>query len=384
MSKKRRGSVRKIGNRWYYSFELPAGKDKKRNRIERVGGDTKEEAEIALTAALADYDNTGRFFESSKSSLEEYMWYWFEEYCLINLKYNTQENYRGVIKRHIAPTIGHFALRDLTPTILQKWINDKYREEYSKKSLSIFYSVVNNALKHAVHPWGLLRDNPMQYVSQPRQQRRNTTKEDLKIIKREDLMRIMEYLTPDMPLYMPFHIGLHTGLRVSEVCGLLWKDIDLDENTLVVERAMVNVERKWILDTTKTASSERTIPLGPSIIRLLKEHRTWVKKNKLFYGPHYTNTDHVCVKENGEPLTPSSMKYNTRKLKEKLEISFNFHSLRHTHATMLMENGAKIKDIQARLGHSRSAITIDTYSHLTEKMQKESVDIFERALDDIK
>ncbi|WP_412177000.1 tyrosine-type recombinase/integrase [Lysinibacillus macroides] len=66
------------------------------------------------------------------------------------------------------------------------------------------------------------------------------------------------------------------------------------------------------------------------------------------------------VKESGEPLTHSSMKYNTRKLQETLEIPFNFHSLRHTHATMLMENGAKIKDIQARLGHSRSAITIDT------------------------
>ncbi len=116
----------------------------------------------------------------------------------------------------------------------------------------------------------------------------------------------------------------------------------------------------------------------------MKEHRIWIKKNKLFYGPHYIDSNHVCVKESGEPITPSSMKYNTNKLKKELQIPFNFHSLRHTHATMLMENGAKIKGIQARLGHSRSAITIDTYSHLTEKMQKESVVIFERALDDIK
>lgn len=379
--KRRRGSVRKRGHKWYYAFDLPG---KNRKRIERVGGNTSAEAEIALTAALAEYDETGRFFESSKSPLEDYMWYWFEEYCLINLKYNTQENYRMVIKKHIVPMIGHYALRDLTPTLLQKWINDKHREQYSKKSMSIFYSVVNNALKHAVYPWGLLKDNPMQYVSQPKQQRRKTTKDDLKIIKREDLISIIGYLTPDMPLYMPFHIGLHTGLRVSEVCGLLWRDIDFDEQTLTVERAMVNINKEWVLDTTKTTSSERSIPLGPTIVKLLKEHRIWIKKNKLFYGLHYIESDHVCVKESGEPLTPSSMKYNTRKLTGSLGIPFNFHSLRHTHATMLMENGAKIKDIQARLGHSRSAITIDTYSHLTEKMQKESVDIFERALDDIK
>jgi integrase len=67
-------------------------------------------------------------------------------------------------------------------------------------------------------------------------------------------------------------------------------------------------------------------------------------------------------------------------MKKDLGVDFNFHSLRHTHATMLMENGAKVKDIQACLGHSRSAITIDTYSHLTQKMQDETIDIFERAM----
>lgn len=95
-----------------------------------------------------------------------------------------------------------------------------------------------------------------------------------------------------------------------------------------------------------------------------------IKKNKLFYGLNYIDSNHVCVKESGESLTTSSMKYNTRKLQETLEIPFNFHSLRHTHSTMFMENGAKIKVIQARLGHNRSAITIDTYLHLTRKDAK--------------
>lgn len=107
-------------------------------------------------------------------------------------------------------------------------------------------------------------------------------------------------------------------------------------------------------------------------------------KNKLKYGVHYTDSDHVYVKECGSIITPNIIKYNTGKMKDKLDIEFNFHSLRHTHATMLMENGAKVKDIQARLGHSRSAITIDTYSHLTQKMQTESVNIFEQAMRDLK
>ena len=90
-------------------------------------------------------------------------------------------------------------------------------------------------------------------------------------------------------------------------------------------------------------------------------------KNKLKYGVHYTDSDYVCVKESGSINTLNVFKYNTSKMKG--ELGINFHSFRHTHATMLMENGAKVKDIQARLDHSRSAITIDTYSHLTQNMQ---------------
>jgi len=71
-------------------------------------------------------------------------------------------------------------------------------------------------------------------------------------------------------------------------------------------------------------------------------------------------------------------------IQEKLGIDFNFHSLRHTHATLLLEQGAPIKDIQARLGHSRSGITLDTYSHLTDKMKNQTVDIFEKLMNDMK
>ncbi|WP_338656877.1 site-specific integrase [Sporosarcina psychrophila] len=150
-----------------------------------------------------------------------------------------------------------------------------------------------------------------------------------------------------------------------------------------MEQAMINKESVWVLDSTKTASSERDIHIGQTLVNILKKHRIWLIKNKLKYGAHYTESNHECVKECGSIITPSVIKYNTRKMQEKLGIEFNFHSLRHTHATMLMENGAKVKDIQARLGHSRSAITIDTYSHLTQKMQNASVDIFEQAIRDI-
>lgn len=378
-----RGEVRKRGKNWYYRFDMGMI-DGKRQRVERVVGPDKKEAERALRQAISEYENIGRHFEPTTMTVSDYMDYWYEEYVKVNLKYNTQTNYERAIRLQIKPAIGKYRLRSLTPAILQEFINDLFRESYAKKSLSIFSSVVNNALKHAVHPWSYLKENPMQYVIMPKYDVRKTTEKDLKILPMETLRKITEYLEEGHPLAIPFHLGLHTGMRVSEVCGLEWSNVDLDKGILKVKNAMINEEGKWILGTTKTISSEREIHLGPSIIKTLKKHRTWIKKNKLKYGVHYTKSDYVCVKECGSIITPSVVKYNTSKMKKTLGIDFNFHSLRHTHATMLMENGAKVKDIQARLGHSRSAITIDTYSHLTQKMQNESVDIFEQAMRDLK
>lgn len=377
-----RGEVRKRGRNWYYRFDMGMV-DGKRQRVEKVVGPDKKEAERALRAAIVEYENTGTYFEPSTITVSDYMDYWYEEYAKVNLKHNTLLAYERAIRLQIKPALGKYRIRSLTPAILQTFVNDLFREGYAKQSLSIFVSIVNNALKHAVHPWGYLKDNPMQYVIMPKYDVRKTTEKDLKILPMETLRKITSYLEEGHPLAIPFYLGLHTGMRVSEVCGLKWKYVDLERGTLQVEQAMINEEGEWILGTTKTVSSEREIHLGPSIIQILKKHRTWIKKNKLKYGVYYTKSDHVCVKECGSIITPSVVKYNTDKMKKKLGIDFNFHSLRHTHATMLMENGAKVKDIQARLGHSRSAITIDTYSHLTQKMQTESVDIFEQAMRDL-
>ena len=111
---------------------------------------------------------------------------------------------------------------------------------------------------------------------------------------------------------------------------------------------------------------------------ILKKHKEWQDSNRIKYGEWYHDSNFVCTKENGEPLNINSYKYLSRVVNYELEINFSMHSLRHTHATLLLENGANIKDIQRRLGHSKLATTMDTYSHITEKMQNNTVNIFEK------
>lgn len=378
-----KGGVRKRYGNWYYYFDL-ASVDGKRKKIERKahGAKTKQEAERMLRKAIAEYENTGTFFEPSETSVHDYFHFWLEEYVEINLKHNTIENYKNIVNNHISPAIGSLQLRMLSPEILQKFINDKHREGFSRRTLTIIHSVLQNALKQAVYPYRLLKENPMQYVKLPRQQIKKPTKEDLKIITMGEIKKINDYLNENHPFYIPFHIGLNTGMRVSEVSALEWKHVDLNKKTIEVEQIVINVDREWVKSTPKTQSSYRVIDIGDTLVNILKKHKTNQKKNKLKYGEFYFESDYVCTKENGQHVTPSVIKYNTRKIKENLGIEFNFHSLRHTHATLLMESGAKIKSIQERLGHSRSSITIDTYSHLTEKTKSETVDIFESLIND--
>ncbi|MBU5486870.1 site-specific integrase [Clostridium sp. MSJ-8] len=159
------------------------------------------------------------------------------------------------------------------------------------------------------------------------------------------------------------------------------ENIDLDNKTLTVEHTLIYKEKVgFVLGTPKTKSSYRTIKIGDTLVNILKKHRIWQKTNKLEYGQYYKDSNYVCTKENGEQITTNSIKYLSRVVNYELKINFNFHSLKHTHATMLLEAGANPKDIQKRLGHSKISTTLDTYSHVTKKMENETVNIFESVI----
>ena len=376
------GSIRKRGNTWYYSFDL--GKvDGKRKRKEKGGFKTKTEAQKALREAINAYENCGTIVKDTNITFADYLDYWFKEYVEINCKFNTQKYYLGIIQKHLKPLLGSYKLKSLSPNVLKEFLNKKYISGLSKSSLSNFYGVLSGSLKMAVYPYKFIKENPMQYVKIPKNSTTKVTQEKIKVLTLDEFKTILNRFPFGSNFYIPLQIAFNTGLRGGEVCALTWDNIDFDNKTLTVEHTLIEKGKGiFELGTPKTKSSFRTIALGDTLINILKKHRTFQKENKLKYGEYYSNSNYICTKENGQLITTSSLKYLSRVVNYELLIDFNFHALRHTHATMLLEGGANLKDIQKRLGHSKLSTTMDTYSHVTNKITTDTVNILEKIIAD--
>ena len=372
------GGVRKRGDNWYYYFE--AGKvNGKRKKIERKGGSTKKEAQIALRNAIAEFEQKGNSIVESNISISDYFDYWFENYVLINCKYNTQQYYRQTIDNHIKPYFGSYKLKQITSKSLQEFLNKKFIDGFSKSSISAFNGVLQKAFRMAVNPYNFIKNNPATNIYLPKFN--ESLKDDkLKIIGRDDFEKIIKRFPEGSSFYIPLQIAFHTGMRASEVCGLTWDYVDLNKRIIKVRQILILKNSKIEFGTPKTTSSNRDILIGETLLDILKKHKENQEKNKKYYKEHYINSNFVCTKENGQVITMNTLKYLSRVVNYELCINFNFHSLRHTHATMLLESGANPKDVQKRLGHNRIATTLDTYSHVTESMEKSTISLFEQFL----
>lgn len=415
------GGVRKRGKTWSYYFDL--GKvDGKRKKKEKGGFRTKKEAEQALAAALTEYNNAGMVFEPSEITVSDYLDQWYELYCKPNLKYNTQVLYLRTIEGHIKPKFGSYKLKVLNPAVLQEYANNLKLNGYSRRHIMGILTMFQSALDYAIEPLHYISQNPMKSVKTPKVEKK--PRERI-ILTMEEWNTIIDHFRGTR-YYIPLMIGFYTGLRISEAFALTWDDIDLKNKTLSVNKQIVKrnfgadvrkvVEKQgkreqrssWYFTTPKTQSSTRTIPFGDTLYSALKQEKARQLENELKYGEYYTihvlkkeidekgngmwrivpvqkcvesqlqRTRLICITENGQYTSTDTFKVCSRTIHHELQIAFDYHSLRHTHATMLIEAGANVKNVQARLGHSNIQTTLQTYVHDTEKMGEQSVELFEQ------
>lgn len=395
--------TRKRGKYWEYSFE-GAKIEGKRNPISKSGFRTKAEAIAAGTQAKAEYDNAGRTFKPSELSVSDYLDYWFENYVKKHLSYYTQRDYESKIRIHMKPGLGKYRLASLEPDVIQRWVDDlKMQKGLSRSMISNSLACLSGALNYAVQPCRYIKYNPCSYVKVP------------KIPVDKDAQAKADYILPvdewetiitrfsDTHFYLPLMTGFYAGLRLGESYGIdLLEDIDFQKGTLSVNHQMQKREKTWVLCNPKY-DSFRTLKIGNELSMAFKKEINNRKKNMLKYGPYYLKSyltpdgtiaqaraDIVvpykeiwpaAVKESGELTNTDSFKYCVRVIHYSLNNPFfHHHCLRHTHGTILAENGAWPRTVMERLGHKDIKTTLERYVFNTEKLQNDAVDIFERAV----
>lgn len=409
------GGVRKRGSTWSYYFDL--GKvDGKRKKKEKGGFRTKKDAEAALAKAINEYNNTGQVFTPSEITVSDYLDQWHELYCVPNLKYNSRQGHFFNIKNHLKPALGKYRLRSLTPAAIQEFVNGLQVAGYSRGTIAQIMGTLRSSLNYAVEPLRYLASSPVQYVKIPRTAKKPKERHALSM---DEWRRILERFPTGNRYHIPLMIGFYCGLRIAETCGLTWDDIDLENRTITVDHQITvheDIPREpdapicsWYITDTKTESSHRTIPFGETLYQALKTEKAIQAKNELWKGGRYQiqitekrqdeqgneliriastakedvcgspRIHFICVDSLGRHTTPDPFAYCTGVIRNELGIDFDYHTLRHTHATILIESGADVKNVQTRLGHSNIRTTLQTYVHDTDKMAARSVDLFEKA-----
>ena len=366
-----KGSVRQRGKKWYYRF-YENGK-----LIERCGGVKKEDALKALNEELnRQYKGYSR---PEETKLCDYLDMWLENYIKGERAENTYDKYQKAIINRINPCIGNIRLCVLKAIHIDKLLRTLKKDKLSGTTIQKYYGVLNTALNRAVKLQMIL-ENPCKYIDTPKREKFKAnilTLEEFKLIYNKLDSTIYE----DYIFKLALDITIETGLRRGEMCGLTWDNIDFEEKSLTIDKALIRIENNYNISNPKTDSSYRTLPISDSLIEKLKHHKLTQSKNKLKYGEFYsdvifndTSYDLIFRHENGKYIVPSTFLQRLKRVckNNKIEKNIRWHDLRHTNATYLIESGVNLKVIQDRLGHSLMQTTADTYSHVTKKMNRDA------------
>lgn len=408
---------------WEYYFE-GAKINGKRQIIHKSGFSTQKDAINAGTQALLEYNNSGKKNEITTISVSDFLDLWLKEYVEANLSYRTIKTYGYKIEKYIKPEIGKYYLKSVDCLCIQNLINKVSETNLSYKYILSILKVIRGALEYAYSTLQIIQHNPARAVKINQNRKPNSIDQ---CISKENLNKILNLFINSPYYYTGLMIGYYTGLRVGEVYGLTWDDVDFNNETITVNKIVQRIEvdkskqkalqihkdnsmTRWYYTPTKTKSSVRVIKIGKTIIDLLKKMKEQQEQDEIkyeeLYTKHYLKPEKtlsgidvyrmvsmddslgisiqlprvkpIFIKENGTFSGTDSMKYVGKVVREKLNIPFHYHQLRHTHATMLIENGAPIKDVQERLGHANIQITMNTYVSNTEKMKTATRDIFEQ------
>ncbi len=358
-----RGSIRKRGtNRWQLTYDVPPGPDGKRQqRYETVHG-TKKQADARLTEIQHELSR-GAHFDPTTMTVSEYLDVWKRDYADVSVRPRTLEGYHGIIETHLKPAFGSVKLADLGAHQVQAYYATRIRSGLSAQTVLHIHRLLSQTLKQAVR-WQMLHRNVLEDISPP--PRRRPEMRVLTPDEADALLRAAEHTE----YHIPIHLALFTGMRRSEVLGLMWRDVDITARRLTVSRTMINlIGDSTHMNRPKSRRSARSLSFSEETTTLLSSHRQsqiaqYRALGSDINGVILPNTQ-LCARADGSIIRPNVLSRAFKRIAARVGTKgVRFHDLRHTHATFLLLAGVPIHVVQARLGHESIQTTVDTYGHL--------------------
>ena len=310
-------------------------------------------------------EECGRTAEKLKPDMPfgEWIDFWYKYFSSPKLRPTTQATYENRIYGHIIPSIGKIPISKLTQNDLQQFyaklkrtgrkVNVELKGTgVSDRMVRSCHALCRSSLEKAVEE-GLITRNPSIGCKLP--PKKNG---EMKVLTQTEIVRLLNQAY-DEGYYEMFLLELTTGMRRGEILGLKWRDLNLETGELNIKRQLTTKG----ISVPKTKSSIRTILLPPDMLELLREMKKTAKYDWIFPSP---------VKE-GEPRNPTAITKRFRLMLERAHCKHvRFHDLRHTFATMALENGMDVKTLSAMIGHVSSETTLNIYSHVTDTMRAQA------------
>ena len=324
------------------------------SRAEQKENDLREKQEAAKIQTLRQYSETV-----------------FIPSLTVRCSENTRCSYQLNLDNWILPNLGDLKIPDITSANINAVLLSMQAQGKAQSTCVKVYTVLHSLFKMA-YMGDVIEKNPMDRVERPRPRKDEAQGKEVEAYTVEEVQRILAGLEGEPPKWRAYlRLLIDTGIRRGEACGLRWKDVNFQTNTITISGNLCYTPQKGVyLDTPKNGHT-RIVDVDTDVMKLLLALRA---KQKVI-------SQYVFSQNNGQPIHPQSPTRYMKKFSERYNVpNLHPHKLRHTFASIAITNGADVASVSEKLGHSDKAVTLRMYTHADQESMKRASNIFRDAI----
>jgi integrase len=342
---------------------------------ERFSYSAKTKSDCIDWIATMQFQRSRSFdHKGGNTSLKIYMEQWLENHK-VSVRLKTYHRYKGLSEKYIIPRLGDIGLSDLHPLNIERFYTDLVMDGIGIRSVRLCHSILHCALKKAV-AYGWIPRNPAHGITLPQYK-------PAEMQVWNDSQVSVFLMTAESSRHKAlYHVAITTGMRQAEILGLQWSDVDWDRGTIQVRRQLQRVRGKgWSFLEPKTRNGRRKIILSKGTLIALHFHKERQRFSISIAGERWQKHELIFPNSVGNPMDPSNLRKDFNRLMSDADLpKIRFHDLRHSAASLMLNNGIPVIVVSRILGHAKPSITLDLYGHLYHEMQGEAAKVMDKLI----